>query len=290
MKISQEFRNRVLTERVRRHLESVNESSGLPPGEESLARITANWLEKRMLFEDQTRLLGMEQLGRLEADDERGAILLTYSGSLVALGRLTDEGRWFEYASIELRADVPALLQASGVGFDGPVEVNSPVRFVRCPVARSSDLLLIAVCPRAVSPAEEENRLREAAVFLTNGFVKINKTLSVTKEAVDHFTMRSICRYLASRHGVSQRVAKGMVDDYLRMVEAGILMGEKVPLGNLGRVRLGRRPAQKARVGRNPATGGELTIPARPEVFVPRMAFSARLKERAASLPVSENP
>lgn len=241
-----------------------------------------------MLFEEQTRLLGMEAIERLEASDRRGAILLTYSGSLLALGRAGDDGRWFEYASIELRADVPALLQASGVGVDGAIELHAPARFTSCPVERSSDLLLIAVCPERVSPAEEENRLREAAVFLTNGFVKINKTLTMADEAVDHFTMKSITRYLANKHGVPQTLAKGMVDDYLRMVEAGVLMGERVPLGNLGRLRLARRPAQKARIGRNPATGEEITIPAKPESLVPRMSFSIRLKERAATLPVSE--
>jgi nucleoid DNA-binding protein len=36
-------------------------------------------------------------------------------------------------------------------------------------------------------------------------------------------------------------------------------------------------------MGRNPATGEEMLIPAKPETGVPKMSFSKHLKERAAS-------
>lgn len=286
MKYTEEYLERVLTDRVKRHLRAITESSGLPAGEESLDRITANWIEKRRMFEEQTRLLGMQMPERLEEGDPRGVILLTYSGSLIALGRGEESGRWFEYASIKLRSDVPALVKAAGVSIEGPVALEAPVRFGNCEIEQSSDVLLIAVCPSEITPVEEERRLREATVFLTNGFVKLNRTLTIPDDTIGHFTMKSMVQYVAKKHDVSQTLARQLLDDYLTMLEAGTLMGESVPLGNLGRLRLTRRPAQKARVARNPATGEEMTIPAKPEMLVPRMSFSARLKERAASLPV----
>ena len=75
-----------LPARIQRHLESVTESSGLPPGKDSLARITANWIEKRDLFAEQTALLDMQELDELAPDDPRGVLVLTYSGSLLSLG------------------------------------------------------------------------------------------------------------------------------------------------------------------------------------------------------------
>ena len=62
------------------------------------------------------------------------------------------------------------------------------------------------------------------------------------------------------------------------------MLGERVPLGRIGRLSLAKRPARKARAGINPATGEPLTIPARPETMAPRMRFSRALKERLAAL------
>ena len=62
-----------------------------------------------------------------------------------------------------------------------------------------------------------------------------------------------------------------------------MLLGERVPFGRLGRMHLKLRPAQKARVGRNPSTGGEITIKAKPEMLVPKMSFSKYIKEKSAN-------
>src|SRR6056297_1196849 len=137
-----------LPERIQRHLQSITESSGLPPGEDSLARITANWIEKRDLFEEQTGLLDMRDIEELSPDDSRGVLVLTYSGSLLSLGPAGDgsgqtpgggeqttgetgeraggaesaaTSRRFEYASIPLRADVPSLVREDDVRLEGSI-------------------------------------------------------------------------------------------------------------------------------------------------------------------------
>ena len=48
------------------------------------------------------------------------------------------------------------------------------------------------------------------------------------------------------------------------------------------------KPAQKARIGRNPATGKELTVPAKDAHMVPAFKYSSRVKERAGNLPVED--
>jgi nucleoid DNA-binding protein len=282
-----------LPERIQRHLESITESSGLPPGEDSLARITANWVEKRDLFDEQTGLLEMVDLEELSPDDPRGVLVLTYSGSLLSLGPRTGgdtaaaegtrAGRRFEYASIPLRADVPSLVREDGVELDGSLRRDEPVRFRGSSIEQSSPVLRAVACEPDVSPGDQERRIREATIFLTNGFVKLNRTLTMPSGEIEHFTMKSMVQYVAKKNDITQSLARQVIDDFLLTAEAGAMLGERVPLGRLGKLYLGARPPQKARMGRNPATGEEMLIPAKPETGVPKMSFSKHLKERAAS-------
>jgi nucleoid DNA-binding protein len=264
----------------------MTDSSGLPRTDASLELIAENWLEKRSMFESQTKLLGMERIDIFPAAEKRGIILLTYSGSLMAIGPAGENGgRWFEYASIKLRNDVPPLVREEGVVIDGSIEPDKPATFDHCSIKHSSDILLMAVCPESLSRSEEDKRLREASIFLTNGFVKLNRTLTLPEDDVGHFTLKNIIQYVARKNDVTQTLARQLIDDYLSTVEAGALLGERVPIGSIGWLKLGARPAQKARIGRNPATGEELLISAKPETSVPKLAFSGKLKERAASVP-----
>lgn len=292
-----------LPERIQRHLQSITESSGLPPGEDSLARITANWIEKRDLFEEQTELLDMRDIEELPPDDGRGVLVLTYSGSLLSLGPVGGEseragggagetagggetpaaGRRFEYASIPLRADVPSLVREDDVRLEGPIRRDVPARFSNSSIEQSSPVLRAVACAPEVSPADQERRIREATIFLTNGFVKLNRTLTMPAGEVEHFTMKTMVQYVAKKNGITQTLARQVIDDYLLMAEAGALFGERVPLGRIGKLYLGSRSAQKARMGRNPSTGEEMLIPAKPETGVPKISFSKHLKERAAS-------
>lgn len=293
-----------LPEEVRRHLDEVLKSSGMPDTEESRRRLAAAWREKKRLFEEQTRLLQMEPAASLPRDAARGALVLTLSGSLVSLGRSgsgsslgrpeAEAGRRApvrraEYASIELRRNVPRLAVEEEARLAHDVAVNLPLEFTAGPVRATSAVLAIAVCGEEVSAEEEARRLREATIYLTNGFARINRTvLAPAGQLPDRFTAGAVARCVAARSGLSLRQARQAIDEYLSVVEAGMLQGERVPLGRLGRLSLRLRPARKARVGINPATGERLLVPARPPARVPHFSFSARLKAQAAAAPLDE--
>lgn len=281
-----------LPPRIQRHLESITESSGLPPGEDSLARITANWIEKRDLFAEQTALLEMHEIDELAPEDPRGVLVLTYSGSLLSLGAADTAGgdtpgaapgRRFEYASMPLRADVPSLVREDTVQLAENLRRDEPVRLSGSGIEKSSPVLRAVACAPEVSAADQERRIREATIFLTNGFVRLNRTLTIPSEDIEHFTTKTMVQYVAKKNGVTQALARQVIDDYLLMAEAGALLGERVPLGRIGRLYMGTRSAQKARMGRNPATGEQMVISAKPETGVPKISFSKHLKERAAS-------
>lgn len=275
-----------LPEAVQEHLKGILPSSGLPENDESLAALADVWVKKRDMFSRQVQSLDMVEADRFAVSEQGAALMLTYSGSLVSLGTAPQEEiRWVEYASIKLRQDVPDILKEESVKLADEVRKNGPVRFEEGPIKSTSAVHTIAVFPAEVPLAEQETRIREATIFLTNGFIKLNRTLSVAQEGMpEQFTLKTMVSTLAKRHGLTQKQTRELLEDYLLMLESGILLGEAVSLGRLGRLRLHLRPAQNARVGRNPATGEQMTIKAKPAVYVPKATFSKHLKDRAEAV------
>lgn len=281
---------RGLNTAIRAHLQGLIRSSGLPETEESLDEMARVWFEKKDMFEGQIKALDMRELDRFSADDPRGALLLTWSGSLLSLGASGGDraGRRTEYASIELRTDVPHLAMSEQGELESDLTLGEAAKLRAGPVASTSALLKIAACDPAVPAEEQEKRIREATIFLTNGFVRINRTVTRPgRDFPDQLTMKSIVTYLARKNELSQKQTRQLIDDYLMMLESGLLLGLRVPLGKMGRLSLRKRPARKARVGINPATGDTITIKARPEEQAPRMAFSRLLKDRVRQTSVT---
>lgn len=283
---------RGLSTAIKAHLEGLIRSSGLPETEESLDEMARVWFEKKDMFEGQVKALDMRELERFAADDPRGALILTWSGSLLSVGPSGGgrEGRRTEYASIDLRTDVPHLAMSDRGAFEADLALGEAARLREGPVSSTSALLMIAACDPSVPAEEQEKRIREATIYLTNGFVRINRTVTRPgRDFPEQLTMKSIVTYLARKNELSQKRTRQLIDDYLTMLESGILLGLRVPLGKMGRLSLRRRPARKARVGINPATGDKITVKARPEEQVPRMAFSRLLKERARQTSGTDN-
>jgi nucleoid DNA-binding protein len=260
--------------------------TGPESDEDRFERLAAAWIEKERLFSGQTAALDMEPIPaeqQIEVEDERGMLLLTNSGSLLSLWPAADGRREMEYASIPMRSDVPEILRGRSVSIDGPIRRGSPARVHDGPLKKTSPIYKIAVFPANLDKDEQAKRIREATIFLTNGFTRINKQTRATESsAVEHFNKQSIVAYIAQRSDLTQKEVRQVIDDYLSMIESGVLLGESVNLGRLGRISIKQRPPQKARVGRNPATGEEITISAKPAQGVPKISFSSHLKERAA--------
>ena len=69
------------------------------------------------------------------------------------------------------------------------------------------------------------------------------------------FTVNSMANYLAEVRDISKKEAKEILDIITDLIEAGVLQGNRVPLGKIGKVYAKVKPATKARKGRNPITG-----------------------------------
>jgi nucleoid DNA-binding protein len=253
---------------------------------DALPRLKELWLEKNRLFEEQMKLLGFTFIDTAEAGDSRGMILTTYSGSLVALG--PGSSRRFEYASIKMRSDVPDIIRGEGVQVDDVLRVGGKASFTGSPVKHTSAVYRIAAAPGNLGVDDQEQRIREAMVFLTNSFVHLNRHFTYPgSDGPGQFDKKSMIRYLAENNGLTQKAVRNLIDDYAILLETGMLMGNVVPIGQIGRLTMSLKPARKARIGRNPATGEELTVPAKDAHMAPAFKFSSRAKERTGNLPVS---
>ncbi len=274
-------------EGVRKHLAGLARELGMAEDQEFLLDLTAVWKQKAALFEDQARSVHLDLVQSVPEGDPRGAIVLTYSGSLLSIGPDTDRtlGRRLEYASIKLRTDVPDVVTDRGISISGGMRVGNIVRINGSRISKTSSAHTIAVCPADLAEDEQEKRIRESTIFITNGFMKYNRSVHADRENVpDQFTMKSMTRYLAKKHNLTGQEARLIIDDFLTLIETGMLLGDTVSLGRLGRASIKVRDAQKARVVKHPSTGEEMVVEAKPSRGVPKVSFSAYIKERAEQI------
>lgn len=259
---------------VEKHLQS------LVTEEISFEMIRDLWIRKDRLFSDQIALLAMDETDQLPIDEERGILLLTYSGSLISLG--CGRTRTMEYASIKLRSDVPQIIKAEKVSLNAPLKKGETAVFSGGQVQNTSALYKIVVCREGTSVEEQEKRIREATIFITNSFIHMNRDLTVMNggEAPDNFSRKEMIRYIAGKNGLTIKQTGEIIEDFLILAETGLLLGKSVPLGNLGKLKLKWKTERKARIGRNPATGEEITIGAREAHYAPAFRFSPSIKEK----------
>lgn len=104
----------------------------------------------------------------------------------------------------------------------------------------------------------------------------------------EKFTAQTIVNYVSEKHEIPKIKAKEMIEDIFDVINAGVMKGERVPMGKLGKVYVKVKPATKARMGRNPLTGEEIKIAAKKATKVPKFTFSKAYKEAALSAKIKK--
>ena len=276
-----------LPDPIQNHLRRLSEDLPSTPEGDVLELLSDIWKKKEDLYVKQAEMIEMERVEEIQKDDPRGLILLTYSGSLVSIGPGKDS-RWAEYSSIHLRTDVPKIIVDESIALAANPKVKMPLEFTGGKLKHTSAIFLIYVCKEGVPEKEQEKRIREATVYLTNGFMKINRSLQLT-EVPEQFTMKSMARYIGKKNNITGIFAKKILEDFFILAETGMLLGEKVPLGRIGRLYVKKREPQKARVVRHPGTGEEITVKAKPATAIPKISFSTYMKDRSTQIASEED-
>ncbi len=97
----------------------------------------------------------------------------------------------------------------------------------------------------------------------------------------EKLTMTTMVAYISEKHEISKKQVREITEDIFDIMAAGALRGERVPVGKIGKLFVRVKPATKARKGRNPLTGEEMTIPAKKATKVPKFTFLKAFKEEA---------
>ncbi|MBN1497551.1 MAG: HU family DNA-binding protein [Spirochaetes bacterium] len=97
----------------------------------------------------------------------------------------------------------------------------------------------------------------------------------------ERYTAQTIVKYISEKHEIPRAKAQEIIDDTFDVINAGVIKGERVPVGKFGKLFIKVKPATKERIGRNPLTGEEITIAAKKATKVPKFTFSKSYKELA---------
>ena len=97
-------------------------------------------------------------------------------------------------------------------------------------------------------------------------------------------TQSQLADEVASRAGASRADAKRILTALEEVVLDQLSAAEKVKIGTVVQLEVRVRPATKARPGRNPATGEEITISAKPASVTVKARPLAKAKAAAPSL------
>ena len=109
-------------------------------------------------------------------------------------------------------------------------------------------------------------------------------TKAVVKAKVkypDKYSNTAIINYIAEKNDITKKQAKEIIQDLYDVINAGVIKGERVNIGNFGKLFIRIKPATKARIGRNPISGEEIKIAAKKATKVPKFSFSKNFKEEA---------
>jgi hypothetical protein len=166
-----------IPENIQGHVKQLAKISGLPDTEESTEAIARGWLEKKAGFEEQLESRSMEEVDYLEKDDDRGCLIMTYSGSLLNIGPLVEGVRKAEYASIGLRQDVPETAAKDDSRLAEDIRIDGEVAFAAGPIKQSSPVFKIAVPMEDMEAEEQEELLSQVTQLLAEEFVEVNKTI-----------------------------------------------------------------------------------------------------------------
>ena len=164
---------------VQDHIRQITKTSGLPDTEDAVDLIAQGWLEKKHRFEKILARMELEEIETLPKSDQRGCLVMTYSGSLLNIGPLRDQGRVAQYASIGLRKDVPETAVNIGSELAADVVVGAPVSFTKGPISSSSPAFKVAVTSEELNLEEQENLITKATRALTKEFIEVNREIEV---------------------------------------------------------------------------------------------------------------
>jgi hypothetical protein len=166
-----------LPEKVKRHIKEISKLVIIPKNEKKAEEIAKLWCEKERFFYNYLDKYQLVSVDFLEEDDKRGAIVFTYSGSILKIGPLRGKHRTVEYNSFKLRKDVSdkVVIQNASLAYD--IIKDEPIDFKDTKIKTTSPVFLIGTSQKETSQEEEEKTLDRINLLLIDNFAQLHKEL-----------------------------------------------------------------------------------------------------------------
>ena len=164
-----------LPEKIQKHLKSSLRSCNLPETLDLCEKVAQGWLKKQNLFEVEIAQHGMSEVERIEKEESRGAIALTYSGSLQVIGSVIEGVRKVGYCSLGMHKEIPEMMMKEGSKFARSLRLDKPIEFKVGPVKSTSSLFKMAVCSLDRTPTDQQALVDTVVARLLQQFVETNK-------------------------------------------------------------------------------------------------------------------
>lgn len=159
------------------HIKNITAAAGLPDNEDSYEKLAGGWQDKEDVFTKELAEQGMVEVKLLKKENPKGAIALTYSGSLVLIGPLIENKRKCGYNSIGIRKDVPKTIIDEQSILANDIKIDQPIKFETGPVQSTSAIYKIALCEDGLEALEEQEKISEVTLIVAGEFADINKAL-----------------------------------------------------------------------------------------------------------------
>ncbi|MBN1647198.1 MAG: hypothetical protein JW874_04125 [Spirochaetales bacterium] len=173
-----EFYNR-LPGTIQEHIRLIARDFEIPDADDTLETVAKVWMGKKEIFENEIARADLVEVDTLGVDDENGALVMTYSGSLVDLGPIIDGLRKVKYTSIGYRKNRPSHAESRGTNLARDMEVDSTAEFDQGPIKRTSQVFKIAVCRGNLASAEKAANITSTKTLIEEKFVEVNKSIDL---------------------------------------------------------------------------------------------------------------
>jgi hypothetical protein len=168
--------------RIQEHIRGIMRAAGLPRTADAADAVAQCWLDRESRFEAIIRQMLMEEARLLQKSDARGCLVLTASGSLASIGPRRKTARTVQYASLELRTDVPQSLTHISSELSADVRVGAPIAFKSGPLANSSPVFRMALTAEEIDLEEQERSAARAAWSAARELIEANRQMDAGEE------------------------------------------------------------------------------------------------------------
>lgn len=175
---------KLLPEKIKRQIITLTKYCTLPFNEDSIEKIARLWFKKEEIFKAELEKNNMIETEYIELTNKNGAVILTYSGSLLKISPENNTKRKVEYTSIGLRRDVPdnLIIEDTTLAYD--IIKDEPTHFEGGRLKTTSPVYKIGICSDSKNIKEQSQTIDKVTDYILNNFIELNREYLDEKEII----------------------------------------------------------------------------------------------------------